>query len=73
MLGLNPWENAVVCARAAQAASEPELREILVYLGEFWLELSRQDVSQISEKTAIDVIAIEQMQAKIIGAVPTFH
>jgi hypothetical protein len=33
--------NAAVCARAAGAASDPVRRALLVYLGEFRLELAR--------------------------------
>jgi hypothetical protein len=63
----DPWGNALVCARAAQAASDPARRALLVYLGEFWLELARHDISQINVETAIDLAVIEQMQARIIG------
>jgi hypothetical protein len=62
----DPWGNALVCARAAQAASDPARRALLVYLGEFWLELARHDISQINVETAIDLAVIEQMQARII-------
>jgi hypothetical protein len=63
----DPWGNAVLCAKAACAASDQERRAIFVYLGEFWLELARHDISQISENTAIDVAVIERLQAQILG------
>jgi hypothetical protein len=48
-------------------------RALLVYLGEFWLELARHDTSQISQETAVDIASIEQMQGKILGINPTLH
>jgi hypothetical protein len=63
----DPWGNAVVCAKAACTASDPETRAFFVDLGEFWLELARHDTSQISEDIAIDVAMIERMQARILG------
>jgi hypothetical protein len=70
---LDPWGNAVVCARAAQATSDPIKRALLVYLGEFWLALARYDRSQISEATATDLAAIERVQATILGEHPALH
>lgn len=64
---MDPWENAVVCAKAAVVAGDPYKRAILTYLGEFWLELAWHDLSQISESTAIDITMIERMQAEILG------
>jgi hypothetical protein len=63
----DPWGNAVMCAKAACSASDPERRAIFVSLGEFWLELARHDTSQISENIAIDVAMIERLQAQILG------
>jgi hypothetical protein len=67
------WGNAVVCAKAAEASRNPHRRDLLICLGEFWLELGRHDESQISEITAIDIAVIEQIQARMLGGVPTFH
>jgi hypothetical protein len=67
------WGNAVVCAQAAQASPSPHRRALLISLGEFWLELGRHDESQISEITATDIAVIEQIQARILGGVPTLH
>jgi hypothetical protein len=67
------WGKAAACAEAACATSDPRKREILIYIGEFWLELARQGTSEISEKTALDVARIECIQAEIIGVSPTTH
>jgi hypothetical protein len=58
---------------AALATRDPVRRALLVYLEEFWLELARHDTSQISKETALDIVAIEQMQSKISGLSPTLH
>jgi hypothetical protein len=55
------------------ASADPERRALLVYLGEFWLELTYHDPSQISEGTAIDIAVIEQMQAEILGESTAVH
>jgi hypothetical protein len=67
------WGRAVVCAQAALAISDPHKRALLVYLGEFWLELSRHDTFQISEATAADLAAIERMEADLLGQTLRFH
>jgi hypothetical protein len=41
-------------------------------LAEFWFAFATHDTSQISERSAIDVAAIEQMQAEILG-ISTVH
>jgi hypothetical protein len=69
----DPWGNAVACAEAALATPNPLERALLVYLGEFWLELARHDISEVSERTAIDIAVIEQVQAEVLGVGPTFH
>jgi hypothetical protein len=69
----DPWGNAVKCALAAVAASDPLKRELLVDLGEFWLELARHDTSQISAKVAIDIAMIEKLQGEILGIRTTIH
>jgi hypothetical protein len=46
------------------------MRALLVYLGEFWLELTWHDISQISQETAVDIAVIEQKLAKILGTSP---
>jgi hypothetical protein len=63
----DPWGNAVACAKAAMVTADPERRNLLIYLGEFWLELTYHDTSQISESIAIDIAVIERMQAQIPG------
>jgi hypothetical protein len=68
----DPWGNAVACALAALAASDPLRRALLTDLGEFWLEIARRDTSQISEKVAIDLAMVERMQGEILG-VRTHH
>lgn len=70
---MDPWGNAVICAKAALAARDPRVRAILVYLAEFWLELALHDASEISESSAIDVVRIERMQAEILGESTAFH
>jgi hypothetical protein len=67
------WGKAAACAKAACATSDPRKREILVSLGEFWLELAGRDASEISEETALDIARIECVQAEIIGVSPTIH
>jgi hypothetical protein len=69
------WGKAAACAKAACTTSDLHKRELLVSLGEFWLELGRRDASEISEETALDIARIECVQAKIIGAnvIPTIH
>jgi hypothetical protein len=69
------WGNADAdaCDLAALATRDPMRRALLVYLGEFWLELARHDTSQISKETALDIATIEQMQWKSLGVNPTFH
>ena len=69
----DPWENAVICALAAVAASDPLRRALLVDLGEFWLEVARHDTSQISAKVAIDIVMIEKLQGEILGIRTTIH
>jgi hypothetical protein len=63
----DPRQNAVVCALAALAAGDQHKRAILTYLGEFWLDLARHDLSQISENAASDLAMIERMQAELLG------
>jgi hypothetical protein len=67
------WENAVACANAALATSDPRRRALLVYLGEFWLELARHDADALSENIAIDIAMIERVQAKLLGVGGTSH
>jgi hypothetical protein len=67
------WGRATVCAHAAAATSDLHKRALLTYLGEFWLELSRHDMSQISETTATDLAVIEQLEAELLGATLTSH
>jgi hypothetical protein len=67
------WGRAVVCAQAAHATPDPQKRALLIYFGEFWLELSRQDTSQISEATATDLAVMERLEAKILGLTLTSH
>jgi hypothetical protein len=67
------WGRAAICARAALAASNPQKRALLVYLGEFWLELSRRDMSQITEAAATDLAVIERLEADLLGLTLTFH
>jgi hypothetical protein len=69
----DPWGKAVVCANAALASPNPHKRALLIYLGEFWLELARHDTSQISENIAADIAVIEQIEAKLLGPIPTSH
>jgi hypothetical protein len=69
---MDPWGNAVICVKAALAARDPHKRAILTYLAEFWFAFATHDTSQISERSAIDVAAIEQMQAEILG-ISTVH
>jgi len=64
------WEKAVVCAKAAHASSDPKRRAILIYLGEFWLDLARMDSFQFNDPMAFHVAAIERMQDELIGAAP---
>jgi hypothetical protein len=68
----DPWGRAVLCANAALTTRNPHKRALLIYLGEFWLELARHDTSKISDNVAIDVALIERMQAEILGE-STFH
>jgi hypothetical protein len=67
----DPWGNAVTCAQAADATDDPGKRALLVYLGEFWLELAQHDTSEISESTAIDIAVVEKVQAEILGLTTT--
>jgi hypothetical protein len=67
------WGRAAVCAHAALATSDPRRRALLVYLGEFWLELSRHDLSKLDEMSAADLAAIERMQTELIGPALTCH
>ncbi len=69
----DPWGNAVACALAALAASDPWRRAILIDLGEFWLELARHHTSQINAKLAIEIAMIEKMQSEILGVRTTTH
>jgi len=69
----DPWGNAVVCALAALAASDPLRRALLIGLGEFWLELALHDTSQTSAKLAIDIAMIEKLQGEILGVRTTTH
>lgn len=63
----------MVCANAALAAPNPHKPALLICFGEFWLELARHDMSQISENIATDIAVIEQIEAKLLGAIPTSH
>jgi hypothetical protein len=65
----DPWGNAVACANAALATLDPHRRALLVYLGEFWLELARHETSDVSEDTAVDIAVIERVQAELLGGV----
>ena len=67
------WGKAVVCAKAARTTSDPHKRAVLIRLGELWLDLARNDTSQISETTALDIAVMERVQAEILGVRPTFH
>jgi hypothetical protein len=61
------WGKALVCAKAACATSNPHRRQLLVSLAEFWLELARQRIPEISNKTALDIARIECVQTEILG------
>jgi hypothetical protein len=67
------WGRAAICAQAALAASDPQMRALLVHLGEFWLELSFHDVSQLNEASATDLAVIERLEADLLGLTLTFH
>jgi hypothetical protein len=67
------WDNAVVCAMAAYASSDPKMRAILTCLGEFWLDLARMHPLQFDDPMALHIEAVQQMQAELIGVTPTFH
>ena len=67
------WEKAVVCAKAAHASSDPKRRAILIYLGEFWLDLARMDSFQFDASMAVNIAVIEQMHAELTGMVHTSH
>jgi hypothetical protein len=70
---MDPWGNAMICAKAALAARDSDMRAILTYLTEFWLELALHDASEISESAAIDVVMIQRMQAEILGEAIAIH
>jgi hypothetical protein len=67
------WENAAVCALAAGASSNPQMRAVLVCLGEFWLDLARMHPFQLDDPMALHIGEVEQMQAELIGMTRTFH
>jgi hypothetical protein len=67
------WVNATTCAKAASAARDPHMRAVLTYLAEFWFELALHDTSEISESAALDVLAIERMQAELLGNSTAVH
>jgi hypothetical protein len=63
----------MVCAKAALGARDPHMRAALTDLAEFWFELTLHETSEISESTALDVLAIERMQAELLGNSPAVH
>jgi hypothetical protein len=67
------WEKALACAKAVWASSDPKKRAVLVYLGEFWLNLARTEPFRIDDRRAPDIAVMEQIHAELIGINPTFH
>jgi hypothetical protein len=67
------WLNAMICAKAALAARDPHMRASLTHLAEFWFELALRDTSDMSESAAVDVAAIERMQAEFLGNSTAVH
>lgn len=70
---MDPWRNAMICAKAALAANDSDVRATLACLAEFWLALAIRDTSQKSESGAIDVAMIERMQAELLGEATVIH
>jgi hypothetical protein len=66
------WDKAATCALAAQATSDPKKREILTYLGEFWINLANEN-PYLDDQMASDLAVIEKMQTELIGAASTSH
>jgi hypothetical protein len=48
-------------------------RSLLVYLGEFWLEMARYNTCQMSAPMAIDLAMIEKMQGELLGVESTIQ
>ena len=64
---------AAACVRAAEASSDPLVREALTYLGEFWITLADASLFLDYERISLELAAIERMQAELIGTAPTWH
>ena len=68
------WDKAAACARAAVVTSDPKMREILVCLGEFWLDLAiAKPDDRSDDRIATELAKIERIHAELLGTVPTCH
>jgi hypothetical protein len=66
------WDKAAACARAANASSDPERCELLLYLGQFWVNLANVDPF-LDDDMAVDIAMIERVQVELLGRGPTSH
>jgi hypothetical protein len=69
----NLWDKAAACALAAEAASDPKKREILLYLGAFWVSLANAHPAHLDGDISRQIADIDRMQAELIGTDATSH
>jgi hypothetical protein len=61
---------AAACSRAALATNDPKRREILTYLGEFWINLANANPD---DKMGVEIAMIERMQDELLGTAGTLN
>jgi hypothetical protein len=65
--------NGVACLKAACAAADQKKRAVLIHLGGFWLDLAHAPPAQIDSVLAGRIVAMERIQAGLLGTRPTLH
>ena len=65
MSSVNPWDKAADCARAAQAAGDPERRAIFTNLQQLWVALGNESGLMTALELANEAERISRLQAEL--------
>jgi hypothetical protein len=70
MTSVDPWEKAADCARAAQAATDPERRAIFTSLQTLWVALGNELNLMTAAEAATEAERIGRLQAELAAPDP---
>jgi hypothetical protein len=66
---LDPWEKASDCARAAEAAIDPQQRSIFTHLRDLWIALANETSFISDEQRAKEIAAMDRLHIELAAPI----